>query len=87
LTLGCLLGLELCRKGNRLTVGDREATPERMDATERLRLLDDVFAAVVIEADLIRSVSLLLNLHQNDEHAFSSTLRACRAAGRAQVRK
>jgi hypothetical protein len=39
------------------------------------------------EAKLIRSVNLPLNLDQNRQHPFSSTLRACRAVARANAKR
>ena len=41
----------------------------------------------VLEREIIRSVILPLNLRDNDQHPYCSTLRACRAAARSRARE
>lgn len=93
LTLGCLLskqlGIELCRVGNgeRLTFGKsgEQALCDWMEenAFVSWQVCEQPW---IQEAELIRSVNLPLNLDQNRQHPFFSTLRACRAAARAKAK-
>lgn len=87
LTLGCLLDFQLCRVGRRLTFGNAEAALNDWMQANAFACWMTSAQPWVIEAELIRSVSLPLNLQQNDQHAFSSTLRACRAAARRKARQ
>jgi len=93
LTLGCLLaerlGIELRRTGSgkRLTFGraGESALSAWMDENAFVcwTLCEQPW---ILEAEVIRSVNLPLNLDQNRHHAFWSVLRACRAAARARAR-
>lgn len=92
LSLGCLLheelGIELRRIGNgaRLTFGDGEQRLSAWLATHALVAWCCTSAPHAVETALIHSLSLPLNLDQNDQHPFHATLTALRAAARARAR-
>lgn len=91
LTLGCLLerelGLRLRRVGNgeRCTFGDGERVLS--DWMERNALVTWIPAAEPwhVEAQLIASLSLPLNLQHNGNHPFHGTLSTLRRAARARA--
>lgn len=87
MTLGCLLGFELRRVGKRLTFGDSETALNEWMQANAFTCWMTCEQPWMIESELIRSVSLPLNLQQNDQHAFSPALRACRAAARRKARQ
>jgi hypothetical protein len=88
LTLGCLLGIELRRVGSglRMTFAAGEQTlNEWLDRNARVAWLTCDWPWRV-EEELIRSVSLPLNLDQNRNHTFHAELSATRRAAKARAR-
>jgi len=92
LTLGCLLadrlGIELRRVGS-----GRRMTFAAGEATLSAWLADNAFVSWmitptpwVVEEELIRAVSLPLNLDQNQNHTFHSALSALRRDAKAKAR-
>ena len=92
LTLGCLLsdslGIELRRvgSGTRLTFADDEARLSVWLAAHALVAWVEHSKPWTPEPDLIRSVSLPLNLEHNREHPFHPVLTQIRADAREKAR-
>ncbi len=92
LTLGCLLaqrlGIQLQRTGRtgRLTFGDGEKKLSEWMGTNAFVCWAETPAPWEVEEQLIRRVSLPLNLDQNSAHPFCRTLRACRADAKNRAR-
>lgn len=93
LTLGCLLsqslGIALRRvgSGNRLTF--TKPGEERLDAwmaENAFVCWQEISAPWNAEEELIRTLSLPLNLAQNRDHPFHQTLKALRASSRRRAR-
>ena len=88
LTLGCLLGIELRRvgSGRRMTFAAGEQTlNEWLDRNARVAWLT-CGEPWRVEEELIRSVSLPLNLDQNRNHQFHATLSEVRRAAKMGAR-
>jgi hypothetical protein len=89
LTLGCLLGIELRRvgSGRRRTFAAGEKTlNDWLEQNARVAWLtcDDPWQ---VEEELIRSISLPLNLDQNRHHSFHAQLTAMRRAAKARAQE
>jgi hypothetical protein len=93
LTLGCLLaehlGIELRRvgSGKRMTFAAGEAKLSAWMADNALVAWLEHAEPWVLEEQLIRSVSLPLNLDQNGHHAFHAALSAMRAAAKTRAQR
>jgi hypothetical protein len=93
LTLGCLLsdqlGIQLRRAGSgkRMTFGPGEAKLSEWMAENALVAFYLCESPWDVEAGLISTVCLPLNLDQNRNHAFHSTLAALRRAAKERARQ
>lgn len=93
LTLGCLLtdqlGIELRRvgSGKRMTFGPGEAKLSEWMAENARVAFCFCERPWELEAELISSVCLPLNLDQNRNHAFHSTLTSLRRAAKERARR
>jgi GIY-YIG catalytic domain len=92
LTLGCLLadelGIQLRRvgSGKRMTFGPGEAVLSEWMGRNALVAFHVCERPWQLEAELLRTVSLPLNLDQNRNHAFHSTLTQMRGAAKERSR-
>ncbi len=92
LTLGCLLAprlrikLQRVGSGKRLTFGGGEAVLSRWLEANAYVAWFTCSKPWVLEPDVIRSLSLPLNLDHNSTHQFYSKLKRIREAARAKAR-
>jgi hypothetical protein len=92
-TLGCLLEPEIgtCLRrvgsGDRMTFADGENQLSSWLADNARVSWVELDEPWLIEPDVIRSLSLPLNIRGNEGHAFYETLRAIRRAARARARQ
>ena len=87
MTLGCLLGLELRRVGggNRRTFAAQEAELSAWMEQNASVCCMETPEPWLVETALLASVNLPLNLDQNRQHAFHSTLSAIRRSAKLRA--